>query len=712
MPRSPIRPAPTLHAARAALIPLLLWLAPACEDDEGTPPDGTDADPPVVALTSPANGASLGCATVAVSGTATDASGVASVTVNGVAATDTGNGFSTWEATVTLAPGDNAIDVSAEDTVGNASTPATLAHVEIVDASALSLDVSSGRLYGTVTLDGTDLYSPEHTYQATLRDPVSGWTARIGYYATSPNWQIPTIQGTYDLLFELEDELIGDASVLDLPVVVGTALTVGADTRYDVALERATITGAVTVDGGPPQGSGAAGFSVGLAEPGASARDFVSVPGGETSYTIRTLAGTYDVWFTFPYGYFDPSSPEMRLVAARSVHVTPTTSLPIDVRTVAVLGSLSVDGGTLHGGYLSFDEVETGQSFTFPVSGSSYAVRVPEGRYDVTLTTQEEVLGGDPFSEYHPVGLLPLAQDEALAGSARFDVVLETAAVSGTLTLDGGTLPQPPKSWLTMQFEDPATGARVQADFRSNGGFFSMNVFTGTYDVWATLPASSLDGDLHEALRPVLVEEGLDVGPGGAQVSGDIVSAEVSGSVTLGGEPLVSSPDRYWRLHLASVDDPSRASVTTFTDTSGAYSMRAYPGAYEARIELDEFLVGADLGALVLPRPAGVLDLGATGTTFDVDFAPATLGGTVSLDGVPIAGNPSWEFTVGITDPEVTTDPDEGGSLSFFADQPDFTAPTLAGTYDVWLTLPPEVLGGGAASLPVRVREGLVLCAP
>ena len=82
-----------------------------------------DAGNPVVAITSPANGATVTTSTVVVQGTATDAiSGIAAVTVNGVAATVTG---SNWSATVPLVSGANTITATASDNAsagGNTGT--------------------------------------------------------------------------------------------------------------------------------------------------------------------------------------------------------------------------------------------------------------------------------------------------------------------------------------------------------------------------------------------------------------------------------------------------------------------------------------------------------------------------------------------------------------------------------------------------------------
>jgi len=80
-----------------------------------------DAVSPIVAITTPVDGASTNQTTVNVQGTSADAlSGVATVVVNGVAAT-TADSYAHWSATVPLSVGGNPVTATATDVVGNTS---------------------------------------------------------------------------------------------------------------------------------------------------------------------------------------------------------------------------------------------------------------------------------------------------------------------------------------------------------------------------------------------------------------------------------------------------------------------------------------------------------------------------------------------------------------------------------------------------------------
>ncbi|MGO9255124.1 MAG: Ig-like domain-containing protein [Bryobacteraceae bacterium] len=76
-----------------------------------------DETPPVLVVTSPANGAVVNTGSLTVSGTATDAlSGIASLTCQGTAAVRSGSNFT---CVVPIVPGPNVIVVQGADQAGN-----------------------------------------------------------------------------------------------------------------------------------------------------------------------------------------------------------------------------------------------------------------------------------------------------------------------------------------------------------------------------------------------------------------------------------------------------------------------------------------------------------------------------------------------------------------------------------------------------------------
>jgi hypothetical protein len=110
--------------------------------------DATSADtaPPTLAITSPAPNTPTHTPTITIAGTASDTSGIASVTVNGEPA----NGTLDWSANVTLVKGENTIPVVATDGEGLTTTktvtvyriePFTFVHITDVHLGFTFLDI-------------------------------------------------------------------------------------------------------------------------------------------------------------------------------------------------------------------------------------------------------------------------------------------------------------------------------------------------------------------------------------------------------------------------------------------------------------------------------------------------------------------------------------------------------------------------------------------
>ena len=110
----------------------------------------SDTVPPSLNITSPANGATVTNASLAVSGTASDSglgnSGIVLVTVDGVTATgDTtsGSGTANWSFTANLVAGANTITVVATDGAGNATTHQITVTYNPPDTTPPSLSITS-----------------------------------------------------------------------------------------------------------------------------------------------------------------------------------------------------------------------------------------------------------------------------------------------------------------------------------------------------------------------------------------------------------------------------------------------------------------------------------------------------------------------------------------------------------------------------------------
>jgi RHS repeat-associated protein len=116
-----------------------------------------ETTPPTVAITSPLNNSTTQSATITVSGTASDpgtnATGIASVTVNNTPANYNANNGTWTLANVPIAIGSNTITARATDYAGNQSTPQQIT-VNRPDTTAPTVEIKSP-LNGSSTQDGS-----------------------------------------------------------------------------------------------------------------------------------------------------------------------------------------------------------------------------------------------------------------------------------------------------------------------------------------------------------------------------------------------------------------------------------------------------------------------------------------------------------------------------------------------------------------------------
>src|SRR3989344_3759731 len=108
-----------------------------------------DTTPPNVSIISPTNNSTVNTSSITVTGTASDPSGVSSVTVNGVNAQTT-NSYSNWTANVTLTEGANTLNSRAVDSRNNiANSSITVTYTVPVGGSLLWVN--------TIGNTGTDI---------------------------------------------------------------------------------------------------------------------------------------------------------------------------------------------------------------------------------------------------------------------------------------------------------------------------------------------------------------------------------------------------------------------------------------------------------------------------------------------------------------------------------------------------------------------------
>ena len=151
---------------------------------------GSGGTPPNVTITSPPPDSETDDPILTVTGTASDETGVAGVTVNGINADPGNNDFATWSAVVTLDEGLNRLTVAAVDSLGFADQTAAEQDVTLTSVPPLVTvsfppahsfsDADSLTVTGTATDARSDVASVEvNGVAATSTDGFATWQAVV-----------------------------------------------------------------------------------------------------------------------------------------------------------------------------------------------------------------------------------------------------------------------------------------------------------------------------------------------------------------------------------------------------------------------------------------------------------------------------------------------------------------------------------------------------
>ena len=122
----------------SALLISLAAILSACGSDNATQSsENVDTTAPTARITFPPPTSMTEGGSIVVRGTAADASEITMLRVNGVDATSS-DGFATWEATVSLAPGNNNLVVDVSDIASNTAAAAATAQILVVNDISVS----------------------------------------------------------------------------------------------------------------------------------------------------------------------------------------------------------------------------------------------------------------------------------------------------------------------------------------------------------------------------------------------------------------------------------------------------------------------------------------------------------------------------------------------------------------------------------------------
>jgi len=226
---------------------------------------------PVIQITSPANGTSVNASSLTVTGTAIDPNGVATVTVNGISATLSGDSF-TVSPVLLSRLGNSTISVVAADQVGNSTTAST----------NVNLDTAAPVISNVSPADDADINSLTVTVSGTVSDNsavstvlVNGTTATLLGNSFSTQVEFGAQGNNSVFIIATDDSGNNGTQILSYRVITGVHPPV--------------------INPKPPAVTNQNPITIaGTADPGTSIR----IAGGAVDQTVPLDTGTFSIQYT------------------------------------------------------------------------------------------------------------------------------------------------------------------------------------------------------------------------------------------------------------------------------------------------------------------------------------------------------------------------------------------------------------------------------
>jgi uncharacterized Zn-binding protein involved in type VI secretion len=164
--------------------------------------------------------------------------------------------------------------------------------------------------------------------------------------------------------------------------------------------------------------------------------------------------------------------------------------------------------------------------------------------------------------------------------SGAFNADLPVVQVSGTVTVNGQPMPASPHDRGHLDFQDQDSHARSMPGFGATGpGTYSGSIFAGTYDVtYRHAPACQHNDPI--PCQDHLAKKSVALNASGS-LNLDLVVVQVSGAVTLNGQPLPASPHDRGQLDFQDQDSHARSMPGFGASGPGTYSGSIFAGTYD-----------------------------------------------------------------------------------------------------------------------------------
>lgn len=373
----------------------------------------------------------------------------------------------------------------------------------------------------------------------------------------------------------------------------------------------------------------------------------------------------------------------------------------IDLQTADVSGEITLNGSQPANNTQQYYEAESRGSIGFinKKSGSSiyinigssgkaaYSATIFKGTYDIVFSPNNA-----SYQNVFPAMNAVLASDVVIDADAKKDFDLETAKISGKITVNGNAMPNNSQQYYeaetrgSIRFTNVENAASVTYSIGSSGeASYSATVYKGTYTV-SFDPNNSSYQNAVPAINMILEKDVAVDGDGTKNFNLDTV--QLTGKVTLNGKTMPNNSQQYYETE-------SRGSITVSNTVSGgyvsislgssgeaAYSTTVFKGTYNFSFSPNNSSYQNSVPAISMILAKDVEINAKTQKDFNLDTVD--LSGKVTLNGSAMPNNTRQYYETESRGSITVRNTESGGYLSIglgSSGEASYSAKVFKGTY-------------------------------
>lgn len=461
-----------------------------------------------------------------------------------------------------------------------------------------------------------------------LRNRGTGDTVSLGS-TRDDLFEVNAVAGRYDLVYSRED---GGSQVPVNSRAVLDTIDIAPDLdSLIIDIDMVGLTGVFTIDGAPPPVSQYETGAIVLVNP-ATGDEVMLGQTRDQTYAVHMIPGVYEIHYRRTQGGEEvPLNGDAVLGVAEIMNLQGEIEpiLDVDIQTIAATGMITVnevapptsqydDGNLVLRDLETSDEVVIGNT-----RDGSYQARLVAASYEVFYRAEDALGGGVPVNENALLGTVSLTTPTPT------DIDIPMVFAGGQFTLDGQAPPASVYDSGVVALVDSFTDDRAVLG-STHSGTFLVPVVAGIYDVeyGVTNTTGLMPANTHGLVATQLLLE-ID-----SDTNVDIETIDVSGVVTLNGQPPPGSEYEDGRLFLRSAETDDHVLLGSTHD--GAFSRLVVPGVYAVHYGLEnggeDVPINGDEPVLL------AVDVAATNQV-DVSIAASLLAGSTVVNGAPAPGS-------------------------------------------------------------------------